>query len=324
MTKDYTHQQFHMDLPTKRMDDGFFGPDSVSWKLWSHPAAIAGVTRSFVIDMVGSAAGAAALDDFSRLRDDPLGRFNRTMHYFLTVVFADTDTVAKANVRLDRLHARILGTEPLTGRPYSALDPYLRLGNHMLSWHSVFYAYDTLVGGLTQAEEDQYFKEAAIAFETIGVDFDEILLSAQQHGIETQSFPNRLPNTRDEYRQLWAASKHLICVNEKTRRTLDGLLYPKVSNADPSHAALLRLYPMLSRVALALTPRHIRHTCGLRTSNRSDYLAIQGARLALPILHRTGAYNAALQQLSPHGYEIQAQALAAPRSPRISVGTPST
>ena len=93
----YTDQQFHFDLPTERRDDGLLGPDSVSWRVWSHPAVIPGVMRSFVLDMVGSTHGAAALEEHSRYREDPLGRLNRTMYYFLTAVFADTATVAAAN-----------------------------------------------------------------------------------------------------------------------------------------------------------------------------------------------------------------------------------
>ncbi|MEV0671494.1 oxygenase MpaB family protein [Mycobacterium sp. NPDC050441] len=212
-----TDQQFHLDLPSRREDEGLFGPGSVSWRVWSHPATIPGVMRSFVLDMVASTHGAAALEDHSRYREDPLGRLNRTMYYFLTAVFADTATVTAANQRLDRLHARITGTEPMSGQSYSAMDPYLRLGNHMLSWHSVFFAYQTLAGGLTPQEQDQFFAEAAIAFETFGIDYDDIRAAAAHHGIVEQLMPERIPSSRDDYRRLWTASRHLICVNAQTR-----------------------------------------------------------------------------------------------------------
>ncbi|MGW6123345.1 oxygenase MpaB family protein [Nocardia sp. NPDC055165] len=303
-------QQFHLEVPTTRVDDGLFGPDSVSWKVWSHPAVIPGVMRSFVLDMVASPHGAAALEEHSRYREDPLGRLNRTMYYFLTVVFADTDTVAKANLRLDRLHARIVGTEPMTGNRYSALDPYLQLGNHMLSWHSVYYAYQTLAGGLTPEDADRYFREAAIAFETLGVDEDALRASAAEHGLSAEALDlDHLPASHEEYRRLWAASRHLICVNAQTRSTLDAILHPRALDGSLTKASLFQAYPALARVGLALIPRHIRTTCGLPTSPAADAVALRAGRATTALLHRTGTYSEVLRRLSPQGYQIQTTAL---------------
>lgn len=305
----YTDQQFHFDLPAERRDDGLLGPDSVSWRVWSHPAVIPGVMRSFVLDMVGSTHGAAALEEHSRYREDPLGRLNRTMYYFLTAVFADTATVTAANQRLDRMHARITGTEPMSGQKYSAMDPYLRLGNHMMSWHSVFYAYQTLTNGLNTQEQDRFFAEAAIAFESFGIDYDDIRESARRHGIPDDAMTDTIPSTRDEYRKLWAASRHLICVNQQTRGALDAILHPRALDGDRTKAVLFQAYPMLTRVGLALIPRQIRHTSGLPTSPRADSIAIGIARATTSLLHRTGAYAPILKLLSPQGFQIQQQAL---------------
>lgn len=302
-------QQFHFDLPAGRVDDGLFGPGSVSWRVWSHPAAIVGAMRSFVVDMVASAQGAAALEDHSHYRHDPLGRLSRTFYYFLTAVFADTATVARANQRLDRMHARIVGIEPMSGQPYSAMDPYLRLGNHMMSWHSVFFAYQTLVGDLTAAEEDQFFAEAAVAFDTFGIEYDDIRASALRHGIPEHRLSEHIPCTRSEYRELFAASRHLICVTEQTRSALDAILHPQALDGDPVRAALFRVYPILARAGLALIPRNIRHTSGLPTSRRGDTLAIGAARTMTALLHRTGTYPLLLKRLSPKGYQVQTSAL---------------
>ncbi|MFF2554353.1 oxygenase MpaB family protein [Nocardia sp. NPDC058058] len=303
-------QQFRLEAPTGRVDQGLFGPDSVSWKVWSHPAVIPGVMRSFVLDMVASPHGAAALEDHSRYRQDPLGRLDRTMHYFLTVVFADTVTVAKANTRLDRLHARIVGTEPMTGSRYSALDPYLRLGNHMLSWHSVYYAYQRLVGGLTPEVTDRYFAEAARAFESLGVDLESIRTAAIRHGIDAGAILDELPATHAEYRRLFAGSRHLICVNAQTRSALDAILHPRDMDGNLTRALLFRAYPALARVGIALIPRDIRATCGLSTSARADALALNAGRVTTALLHHSGAYSEVLQRLCPHGHQIQTTALA--------------
>nr|WP_255456863.1 MULTISPECIES: oxygenase MpaB family protein [unclassified Mycolicibacterium] len=287
------------------------GPDSVSWRVWSHPAVIPGVMRSFILDMVGSTHGAAALEEHSRYREDPLGRLNRTMYYFLTAVFADTATVTAANQRLDRMHARITGVEPMSGQLYSAMDPYLRLGNHMMSWHSVFFAYQTLTAGLNADEQDRFFAEAAVAFDSFGIDHDDVRASARRHGIPDGAIPDEVPNTRDDYRKLWAASRHLICVNEQTRGALEAILHPRALDGDPTKAVLFQAYPLLARVGLALMPRHIRRTCGLPASARADAVAITAARAATALLHSTGTYPSILKLLSPQGFQIQTQALRA-------------
>lgn len=302
-------QQFHLTLPESRSDDGLFGPDSISWKVWSHPAVIPGVMRSFVLDMIASPHGAAAMEDHSRYREDPLGRLNRTLFYFLTVVFADTTTVTAANRRLDRLHARIVGTEPMGRQQYSAMDPYLRLGNHMLSWHSVLYAYDRLVGGLTPTQQDRFFAEAAIAFGTLGVDQEEIQAAAVRHGLAKGDVPSHIPCTRAEYRQMWSASKHLICVNKQSRSALDAILHPRALDGDRGKAALFRLYPVLARTGIALIPQYIRHTAGLPASSTADAAVLVTAKAATSTLHRTHKYTSLLRMLCPQGYLIQTRAM---------------
>lgn len=311
MTNAVADRQFHLQLPARRIDHGLFGPESVSWQVWSHPSVMVGVMRSFVLDMVCSAHGAAALEEHSRYREDPLGRVNRTLFYFLTAVFADTATVMHANQRLDRLHQRIVGREPMTGEHYSAMDPYLRLGNHMLSWHSVFLAYHTLARPLTPDEQSEYFAQAAVAFDTLGIDYADVRAAATRHGIAEDQLPENIPATRDEYRQLWAASQHLICVNQQTRGALDAILHPRELDGDHVRAALFRIYPVLARTGLALVPRHIRHICGLPTSARGDAAAIITGRFIAALLTRSGAYPILLKQLCPHGHEVQQQAMRA-------------
>lgn len=308
MSQSVDQQQFHLSLPAQRSDDGLFGPGSVSWKVWSHPAMIPGVMRSFVLDMVASPHAPAAMEDHSRYREDPIGRLNRTLFYFLTTVFADRPTVAAANLRLERMHARVTGTEPMTGSTYAALDPYLQAGNYLLTWHSVYYAYEKLVGPLPEAEQTRFFTEAGLAFEQLGVDYDDIRASAERHGIAPDRMPDRLPVTRAEIRELWDASKHLICVNAQTRRSLDAILHPK-ANGDLTKAVVFRAYPALARAGNALIPREIRRTAGISTSRVGDAAAIAAARVTVGTLHRTNGYSPLLQALCPQGHEIQTRAL---------------
>lgn len=203
-------QQYIAEVPTGRSDDGLFGPGSASWQVWSHPAMLIGITRSFILEMIGSTQGAAALEEHSFYRQDPLGRLRRTVHYFYSVVYGDSAEVVAANRRLDRLHQRIMGTDPMDGAAYSALDPYLRLGTHITTWHSVFYAYEQLGGPNAANLEADFFAESRIAGEAMGLDVDQVRDAALRHGVKPESMPDDPPSSREDLRRLWAAGRHLV------------------------------------------------------------------------------------------------------------------
>jgi hypothetical protein len=119
--------------------------------------------------------------------------------------------------------------------------------------------------------------------------------------------PDCIPCTRDEYRRLWTASRHLICTN--TRGALDAILHPRSLDGSLAKAALFRAYPILAQTGLALIPRHIRHTCGLPTCARVDAVTIQSARAIVALLHRTDTYLTLLRQLCRHGHQVQTEAM---------------
>lgn len=297
-------QQYRAVLPVTRIDDGLFGPGSASWKIWSHPAAIPGVARSFVLDMTGSPQGAAAMEEHSFYRQDPLGRFRRTMHYFYSLVYGDTAEVTAANQRLRRLHRRIEGTEPMTGRHYAALDPFLQLGTMVNTWHSVYYAYEMLGGRPTHEDEEAFFAEGLVACAALGLERDPVLASAERHGVDLSLVPDDLPVTREDYRRLWAATRHLTVVTNQTRAALEAILTPRRPDNRPGTVALFAAYPLMGRVALALVPRHIRNTAGLPTSITADRVALASGRAVFSGLHHAGLDGVVLGQVSEPAHQL--------------------
>ena len=74
-------------------DNGFFGPGSVSWKVWSHPTAyILGFARSVTIEHLDPNLAASVVQS-GGVKARPHTRYGRTMRYFAMVAFGATATV---------------------------------------------------------------------------------------------------------------------------------------------------------------------------------------------------------------------------------------
>ena len=94
------------------IDYGFFGPDSVTWKVWGTATSFAlGFMRSVSIEQLDPNLNAAVIDSgdvYRRTRT----RYDRTLHYFALVSFGDSCTATRAaNVRV------LQCVEPSAGRP---------------------------------------------------------------------------------------------------------------------------------------------------------------------------------------------------------------
>ena len=116
-------------------DAGFFGPGSAAWAVHGGiPTLVAGI-RALLMQTLHPGA-MAGVHDWSRYREDPLGRLSGTIQWLVTVTFADTAVAVAESSRVGRFHDRVVGeytdARGVT-RPYAAGDAEL------LSWvHVVF------------------------------------------------------------------------------------------------------------------------------------------------------------------------------------------
>src|SRR5215472_8660065 len=65
---------------------GIFGPGSVSWKVNREAALFLGAGRAALLQLAHPWV-AAALDQHSNLRNDPVGRFHNTFRVVFTMIF---------------------------------------------------------------------------------------------------------------------------------------------------------------------------------------------------------------------------------------------
>ena len=138
-------------------DVGYFGPDSVTWRIHSEPVAMVGGLRALLLQALHPGA-MALLSERSGFRDDPWPRFQRTTQYVAVVSFAPTEQVDAAAARVRSVHEE-LGVD----------DP------EQLAWVHACLVDSFLVSArasglrLRPAERDQYVREQVRAAELVGV-----------------------------------------------------------------------------------------------------------------------------------------------------------
>lgn len=111
----------------RREDYGFFGPDSVSWRIWTAPTSLIGFQRAVSLEHFDPHL-AASVADSQGIYLAPRDRLDRTLSYFLTIAVADGRTAVELSRLLMKVHSTSTGIDPVTGKRYSANNPASQLG----------------------------------------------------------------------------------------------------------------------------------------------------------------------------------------------------
>jgi uncharacterized protein (DUF2236 family) len=286
---------FDKQTSIRRDDYGFFGPGSPSWKVWASPTSLIGFQRSVVLEHFDPFL-AAAVADSAGIYDDPRGRLDRTLAYFLTVAVADGRTAIELSDALMRMHAKAKGIEPITGTRYSANNPDAQLWIHVTGWHSVLKCYERYgPGPLTPAEESRYWAEARVAAE-----------------LQTCR-PADVPASRDEVRQYFADVRPKLCTSEHADRAMRYLLFTPQDRGLQLWAGSRLLAP----AAIATLPKWMRHMGGFDQSAAVDAAVTPMARAAMRAMS-VGDSRLLItvgRQLVPRTAEVLAR--------HLSAGTPA-
>ncbi|MEA2506314.1 MAG: hypothetical protein QOH48_932 [Actinomycetota bacterium] len=154
---------------TQPLDDGFFGPDSVTWRIHAHRCMLVGGIRALLLQALNSRA-MAAVADFSTYKSAPWQRLTSTSIYLIDTVFGDTETAEAAAQRVRRIHRSIKGVDSFTGEPYSAEDPELLLWIHAAEVDSFLEGYRHFGPPISDDDANRYVAEMVSAAELIGLD----------------------------------------------------------------------------------------------------------------------------------------------------------
>ncbi|TFB55007.1 oxygenase MpaB family protein [Cryobacterium tagatosivorans] len=252
----------HWVGPIEQGDDaGYFGPDSAAWAVHGGMATMVAGIRALLMQTLHPGA-MAGVHDWSRYREDPLGRLGGTIQWLVTVTFADTKLAELESSRVARFHDRVAGTyRDAQGveRPYSAGDPELLSWVHVV-FTDAFLACEQLWGGDIPGGADAYVREWATAGELVGV-------------------PATPRSERELRAQLAAFSEAGVLKSDE--RVAEAVRF--IRNP-PLRRSMMPAYRVMFAGAVASLPEEYRRMLGLRRSR-------------LPVVWATGLVLGAVRML---------------------------
>ncbi|MCW2924195.1 MAG: long-chain fatty acid--CoA ligase [Thermoleophilia bacterium] len=285
-----------------REDHGFFGPDSVTWRVWTAPTAMLGFQRAVTFEALDPHLS-AAVNDMRGVYTNPARRFERTAQYFLTIIMGDGRSAVEASRMLMRIHDQVTGTDPVTGRTYSANDPDSQLWIHVTAWHSILYCYERFgPGPLTAAEETQYWHDCAVAAELQPINVEDV------------------PRSRDEVRAYFARVRPALALGEGGRRLFFYLLRP---GYNPRARYLSLLWTVSSWTIVATMPRWIRRLAGLRQGRALDALATAVTRVVVRPWYRLDRVLFIMERFAPAAGVVIRDAMVGPAPLEARTVTPT-
>ena len=160
---------------------GFFGPDSVTWRVHGDPSYSVGGLRA----LLQQALHPVAMDGVARFsdgfRDEPWPRLTRTAQYVETLTFGTRTEAVRAVARVRGLHRKLGGAvEETTGRAYRVDDPDLLLWVHCCEVDSLLDVARRAGVPLTDEDADRYVCEQVTAAVLVGAPEADVPRSAAE------------------------------------------------------------------------------------------------------------------------------------------------
>jgi uncharacterized protein (DUF2236 family) len=242
--------------------DGYLGPDSVAWRVVGHPVSLVGGLRALIVQSLHplAMAGVAQHSDFARR---PLDRLRRTAYYVTATTFGDRATADAAAAHVRHVHRKVRGTDPVTGRAYSADNPDTQLWVHCVEWHSFLAAYRAYGGRLTAAEQDRYIAEGAEVAPLVGLPESSV------------------PRNVAEQREYFDSVRSELVFSESAREAIRFVLSPPLTRDLLPFQIPIR---MVARAALTIVPRDLRRMARIDQPRLVDAATVGAVRPAAALL----------------------------------------
>ena len=232
------------------VDDGWFGPDSVAWRVHADIAMLVGGLRALIVQTMHPLA-MAGVADHSDYRHDPWGRLHRTAEFLAATTYGDSVTAQAAVDRVAAVHRHVRGVAP-DGRPYSAEDPALVAYVHATEVDSFLRA--VLRYGRARVDDaaaDRYVAEMAQIGERLG--------------------GRSMPRSRADLRAYFSSVRPELRATSQARDAVRFLLAPPVPPLGRP------AYAVLAAAAVGLLPRYVRRSLWLPSPALVQRTAVQPA-----------------------------------------------
>ena len=154
-------------------DPGYFGPESMMWKINKEITVLFGGARALLMHAAHPliAAGARQTSFYQR---DPWKRLIRTLSLQNSVTFGTIEEANDSATRINKLHEVINGEDEVTGGYYDALDHEQLLWVHACLQLSSIYFYEKTVKKLSDKEKDKYHTENMLSAKLVLVDIENM------------------------------------------------------------------------------------------------------------------------------------------------------
>ena len=144
--------------------EGFFGPESVSWRLNRESILFLAAGRAALLQLAHPWVAAAILHH-SHLLNDAIGRFHSTFRIVYTMLFGSRGQALAASRQLYHRHTRISGKLPnsigahVRGDHYEANEMTALLWVYATLIESAVLAYEFVLPTFSPADREQYYSE---------------------------------------------------------------------------------------------------------------------------------------------------------------------
>ena len=233
-----------------KADPGYFGPDSMMWKVNKEITVLFGGARALLMHAAHPliAAGARQTSFYQR---DPWKRLIRTLSLQNSVTFGSKNEADESAHRINKLHEVIKGNDEVTGDVYDALDHEQLLWVHACLQISSIYFYEKTVKKLSVEEKNKYHKENMVAAGLVLIDINE------------------MPQTHEELKE-WVVNKS---------KTKNYLIYTDVAKdvqeiiaGGPVPRHIKPIWPFISFTAFNTLPKEFKELYGVNESKIKDVI----------------------------------------------------
>lgn len=208
---------------------------------------------------------------------NPWKRLQRTLVLQYALTFGTRAEAHAAAERINEVHERINGVDPVTGRRYDALDPELLLWVHACLVESALLFERMTVGALDGAARQRFHEEQMFAAELVRLPRDRI--------------PATVPSLEDYVTEMVGSSE--LVVTDAARRVAELFFDP------PRDAQWRPVLGAVARLAIGTLPDAVREGYGFPSGAGSRALVratLTGLRAVRPLLPPRYRFIAPYQQ----------------------------
>ncbi len=231
-------------------DPGYFGPDSMMWKVNKEITVLFGGARALLMHAAHPliAAGARQTSFYQR---DPWKRLIRTLSLQNSVTFGTVIEANESATRINKLHEVIKGKDQITGDYYDALNHEQLLWVHACLQLSSIYFYEKTVKKLTDEEKNKYHIENMLSAKLVLIDTDN------------------MPKTHEDLKK-WVINKskenkYLLLTD--VAKDVQGII---AGGPVPKH--IKPIWPFISFTAFNTLPQEFKDVYGIKTTKINDII----------------------------------------------------